>query len=208
MEDLITNAAILFDDKAASGAGLGSPPLPPAPTGQSAPNYSYGSAHTKVASVPASMPTSVRQPGQLQSPEDFTPRLPPRPGNSIHPSARTSPTSSVDAAPTLSTRPGQGSTSKLEKPAPPLPHESAPPQSASSTLVAREGGDEKAHVVDEQRDNMSVQESATLSAVPSQYPQTPNTTAPSLSASTTSVSVSPGGADSPPLVLLPGGFPS
>lgn len=74
MEDLITHAGIIFADH----GGNNSPPLPPTPLGEPTPQYSYGSKSTKVANVN----------------EDFTPRLPPRPANSIHPSARsqTSPT--------------------------------------------------------------------------------------------------------------------
>jgi len=76
MEDLITNAHILFDVHH-------SPPLPPIPPGEPIPSYVYGTSHTKVASVPPS-PRSPR----MNPSEDFTPRLPPRPANSIHPSSR------------------------------------------------------------------------------------------------------------------------
>ncbi|THH12879.1 hypothetical protein EW146_g7284 [Bondarzewia mesenterica] len=78
MEDLIENAQVLFDDRAPPS----SPPLPPAPAGEPVPVYSYGSAHTKVSSVPVpDLPPRVAE-------NDFAPQLPPRPTNSIHPSAR------------------------------------------------------------------------------------------------------------------------
>jgi hypothetical protein len=76
MEDLITYASILFD-------AHHSPPLPPIPAGEPIPSYVYGTSHTKIASVPP----SPRLP-RTNPPEDFTPRLPPRPANSIHPSSR------------------------------------------------------------------------------------------------------------------------
>lgn len=79
MEDLIIHSAILFDDQ----AGPRSPPLPPTPVGEPVPRFAYGSKTTKVMS-PAQPITSTVQ----SSPQDFTPRLPARPGNSIHPSSR------------------------------------------------------------------------------------------------------------------------
>lgn len=174
MEDLITNTVILFDDRPAAIATI-SPPLPPAPAGQPTPNYAYGSAHTKVASVPALGPPPIRQ-GQ---PEDFTPRLPPRPANSIHPSSRTNPTSptkaNMDPSP-LPTRPGQASLSKhavSEKPAPPVPNVTMPlpadndlpppAPSVNSTLVATQEDDERASMLEEHRDNMSFREQAPMS---------------------------------------------
>ncbi|EGO28450.1 hypothetical protein SERLADRAFT_445900 [Serpula lacrymans var. lacrymans S7.9] len=75
MEDLIINAGTLFDEHPTSS----SPPLPAAPIGEPTPTYTYGSSHTKVASV-APRSQSPR------NPEDFTPRLPMRPTSSIHPS--------------------------------------------------------------------------------------------------------------------------
>ncbi|KII93467.1 hypothetical protein PLICRDRAFT_121785 [Plicaturopsis crispa FD-325 SS-3] len=80
MEDLIIHANILFDDRA----------LPAAPAGEPTPVYAYGSAHTRVASVPNNPPHRPQTP---RSPDDFTPKLPPRPTNSIHPSLRANPTS-------------------------------------------------------------------------------------------------------------------
>ena len=77
MEDLIENAQTLFDERAPHP----SPPLPPTPSGEPVPVVSYGSSHTTV---------TVAQPGDAQV-EDFTPQLPPRPTNSIHPSARSNP---------------------------------------------------------------------------------------------------------------------
>lgn len=82
MEDLIENALVLFDDRPPP-----SPPLPAAPAGESAPVYTYGSSHTRVASVPSLAPPPP--PASAPGPEsDFSPKLPPRPTVSIHPSAR------------------------------------------------------------------------------------------------------------------------
>ncbi|KAH9486648.1 Rho GTPase-activating protein 15 [Psilocybe cubensis] len=81
MEDLILNASVLYDTE----AGPSSPPLPPTPVGEPIPKVSYGSRMTKITTVP---------PIELStSPQDFTPRLPARPNNSIHPSSRIIPSS-------------------------------------------------------------------------------------------------------------------
>ena len=77
MEDLIENAQNLFDE----GVPPSSPPLPPAPAGEPVPVLTYGSSHTSV---------TLPQPREAQV-ADFTPQLPPRPANSIHPSARSNP---------------------------------------------------------------------------------------------------------------------
>lgn len=89
MEDLIMNAHILFDEQ----TNHNSPPLPATPAGEIMPTYAYGTSHTRVASVPPAL-NLPRSP-----PEDFTPRLPPRPANSIHPSLRANPASNP-ASPT------------------------------------------------------------------------------------------------------------
>ncbi|KAI9431433.1 hypothetical protein H4582DRAFT_2085110 [Lactarius indigo] len=78
MEDLIENAHTLFDEHVPPPS---SPPLPPAPAGEPVPIVTYGSSHTRVA---------LPQFGEVQV-ADFTPQLPPRPTNSIHPSARSNP---------------------------------------------------------------------------------------------------------------------
>ncbi|EAU92860.2 hypothetical protein CC1G_03647 [Coprinopsis cinerea okayama7 len=80
MEDLIIHVNKIFGDNEQSG-GPYSPPLPPTPATEAPIPQYYGSKSTKVASVPP----GNNHPG---SPQDFTPRLPPRPTNSIHPSAR------------------------------------------------------------------------------------------------------------------------
>ncbi|KAF8272362.1 hypothetical protein EI94DRAFT_1776950 [Lactarius quietus] len=77
MEDLIENAQTLFDERVPPS----SPPLPPTPGGEPVPVATYGSSHTMVTLPP---------PGEAQV-ADFTPQLPPRPANSIHPSARSNP---------------------------------------------------------------------------------------------------------------------
>jgi len=98
MEDLINNASVLFDENSLQR----SPPLPPTPVGEPVPMFAYGTSHTKVASVPA---TPQEMPG------DFTPRLPPRPANSIHPSLRAGTSSPAkerkDVPPSLPPRPEQ-----------------------------------------------------------------------------------------------------
>lgn len=79
MEDLIIYAHTLYDSPAVSY----SPPLPPTPIGEPVPPITYGSKMTKVATVPPTVPPT--SPSQ-----DFSPSLPPRPNNSIHPSSRAS----------------------------------------------------------------------------------------------------------------------
>jgi hypothetical protein len=80
MEDLILHVHILYD----YDGGPHFPPLPPTPTSEPF-QVTYGSKTTKVANVPppASFDNTTAPP-----PEDFTPRLPPRPNSSIHPSSR------------------------------------------------------------------------------------------------------------------------
>ncbi|KAJ7293179.1 hypothetical protein C8J57DRAFT_18129 [Mycena rebaudengoi] len=87
MEDLIMHAHVLYDDNAAHH----SPPLPATPAGEPVPQIYYGSKRTQVATV---LPSSPPNRAATASPQDFTPRLPTRPVNSIHPSARANPSSS------------------------------------------------------------------------------------------------------------------
>ena len=223
MEDLITNASVLFDDRSPS---VNSPPLPPAPAGQPAPNYTYGSAHTKVASVPAPQQMPVRQQAHPESPEDFTPRLPARPANSIHPSLRTNPASptkaSADATPALPTRPAQPSPSKpaapeklaptvpkLSVPYPPEnePHPSSPP--TPSFTIATQEEDERVPIAEGLRDNTSVQEAALPSPVRSPKPLIP-TSVPSSPTLATSESAPVAESSSSPFPTppVPGAFPS
>jgi hypothetical protein len=84
MEDLILNAHILYDDHPTQH----SPPLPATPAGEPVPDIYYGSKRTAVTTVPPSSPPNREA---TASPQDFTPRLPTRPANSIHPSARANP---------------------------------------------------------------------------------------------------------------------
>jgi hypothetical protein len=84
MEDLIMHAHILYDDNAVHH----SPPLPATPAGEPVPEIYYGSKKTHVTTVPPSSPPNR---AETVSPQDFTPRLPTRPANSIHPSARANP---------------------------------------------------------------------------------------------------------------------
>lgn len=89
MEDIIVHAGVLFDER---GPSSPEPPLPAAPAGEPLPSYGYGSAYTQVATMPP------RRSTEQQSAPDFTPQLPPRPGNSIHPSRRANAQSSKNAA--------------------------------------------------------------------------------------------------------------
>jgi len=82
MEDLIENVGMIFEELPPPSA---SPPLPDAPVGEQPPVYPYGSTHTRVASLPPLLP--------FRPNEDFTPKLPPRPNYSIHPSSRANPVS-------------------------------------------------------------------------------------------------------------------
>jgi hypothetical protein len=136
MEDLIINAHTLFDEQHNTHLqSPQSPPLPPTPAGEPAAPYSYGSKNTKVSTVlpPATPDHTARISGPIKaSPQDFTPILPPRPANSIHPSLRSGPTS-----------PGRG---QSETPPPPLPSrpqyypsESPPP---SPLALPRRSGSE------------------------------------------------------------------
>lgn len=111
MEDLITHAHALFQANA-------SPPLPPAPAGEPVPVLVYGSSHTQVREMPPPPPprspspsmragqssssvppsptrTSNGNSGRYAQPpsDDFSPQLPLRPANSIHPSLRAGPMS-------------------------------------------------------------------------------------------------------------------
>ena len=76
MEDLIIHAHTLYESPVPY-----SPPLPPTPIGEPVPALTYGSKMTKVTTVPPPTPPTL-------SSQDFTPSLPPRPNNSIHPSSR------------------------------------------------------------------------------------------------------------------------
>ncbi|EIW64964.1 RhoGAP-domain-containing protein [Trametes versicolor FP-101664 SS1] len=125
MEDLINNAHILFSQ-------AGSPPLPPAPLHEGPPpSASYGSTHTRVSNMPPPpLPASPRKrPISMQSPrssadgtrpipQDFTPQLPPRPANSIHPSLRAGQFSGSPARQAPSIRAGQWFDDQVRVPAP------------------------------------------------------------------------------------------
>lgn len=126
MEDLIIHSAILFDDQ----AGPRSPPLPPTPAGEPVPRFTYGSKTTKV--MPPTQPiTSTVQ----SSPQDFTPRLPPRPGNSIHPSLRANPATPNAKGPTELRSPSLHNNE--------LPSEGHPPPSPLAASIAIEARPEQ-----------------------------------------------------------------
>jgi hypothetical protein len=122
MEDLITNAHVLYDEHSTHH----SPPLPPTPAGEPVPLYPYGSKSTKIATVPPAPLQNLGGPYPPSPPQDFTPRLPPRPANSIHPSLRANPQTPTrgraDAPPLLPLRHNMS------------PEQSPPSPSVSSTV--------------------------------------------------------------------------
>lgn len=133
MEDLIMNAHTLFRDDLEHY----SPPLPPTPAGsEPAPAHSYGSKTTKFA-LPAPLPLSPTAPA---SPQDFTPRLPPRPANSIHPSLRS----------------GQPSPTKERMEVPPVPFPARSPKKSSAEDSAIQDSDTDLDSLDEPNSPLSL----------------------------------------------------
>lgn len=195
MEDLIAHASVLFDER---GPGVSSPPLPPPPLGIATPAYAYGSAHTKVTSMPASQTTIVRQ--QPNQTEDFTPKLPPRPANSIHPSARGNPATPTrnnfeTTAPLVPGRGGQTPVGKSERPATPIPQSSIvavttspqtagasqSPPSPTSSCSSLEGDDDSVSDFD-MVSPVGPPESTIQTSPPKSLTRTPRSTAPVLPA--------------------------
>lgn len=91
MEALIVHCHTIFDEQIHAASYGSSPPLPPAPLGESAPSYPYGSAYTTFAehgSQQYNAPLPQTPTSQSALDDDFTPQLPPRPPPSIHPSSR------------------------------------------------------------------------------------------------------------------------
>ena len=92
MEALIVHSHTLFDDQMNPAAYASSPPLPPAPLGESPPPVAYGSTHTKFSEYGSQQQINVPFPQtptpQASTGDDFAPQLPPRPPASIHPSSR------------------------------------------------------------------------------------------------------------------------
>jgi hypothetical protein len=82
MEDLIVHTHRLYDHEAPHS----SPPLPPTPAGEAVAEVTYGTKRTKITTIPPEGLIPLSPP--LSPPQDFTPRLPARPNNSIHPSSR------------------------------------------------------------------------------------------------------------------------
>lgn len=157
MEDLIMHAHILYDEN----TNHSSPPLPPTPAGEPVPHYAYGSKSTKIASVPPSTPNASGS-HVPSSPQDFTPRLPPRPANSIHPSLRANPQT-----------PTRG---RAEVPGLPIRHgnrspEETPPPSPSISSTFNET-DESTY--SEQESFVSQQPTAQAVALRSMSPLRPN----------------------------------
>jgi hypothetical protein len=90
MEALITHCHTIFDEPLNAASYVASPPLPPAPLGETAPPYPYGSAHTKFSEYVAQQFSAPlpQTPTPQSTDDDFTPQLPTRPPASIHPSSR------------------------------------------------------------------------------------------------------------------------
>ncbi|OCH92733.1 RhoGAP-domain-containing protein [Obba rivulosa] len=106
MEDVITHANVVFQSS-------DSPPLPAAPLDEQAAPIALGTTHTKLSAMPPppappsprrsprvvgiSLSPSSPSPRSADRPlaEDFTPQLPPRPADSIHPSLRAGPMSAA-----------------------------------------------------------------------------------------------------------------
>lgn len=88
MEDLILNAHVLFDENAVVTAPnqlpQAPPPLPSVPSGDTAQVEPEAGQNQMEA---LDIPQQGEGHGAIFS-QDFTPELPPRPGNSIHPSHR------------------------------------------------------------------------------------------------------------------------
>lgn len=136
------NSQVLYDDQATHHSpptNPRSPPLPPTPAGEPAPLYSYGSKSTKVATVPPILPHIQTGPPP-SSPQDFTPRLPPRPANSIHPSLR--------ANPQTPTR-GRADARPHPPPLRPMSPEQSPPPSPSVSSTVYETDEENAIAISE-----------------------------------------------------------
>ncbi|KAH9945601.1 RhoGAP-domain-containing protein [Amylocystis lapponica] len=150
MEDLINHFQVLFHSS-------DSPSLPPAPLGETAAVVTYGSTHTKLTSMPqrpqeqlTSYPPSPRRIAapiydalQTGSPEDFTPRLPPRPAGSIHPSLRAGPMSAQPSRQSLQLPPSARSAllfddQMFNSALPPTPREQSAERSRSRSR-GREG---------------------------------------------------------------------
>ena len=90
MEALIIHCHTIFDELS-TASHASSPPLPPAPLGETISPYAYGSTHTKFSESGSQHHFDAPLP-QTPTPQttgdDFTPQLPSQPPASIHPSSR------------------------------------------------------------------------------------------------------------------------
>jgi hypothetical protein len=126
--------------------------LPPAPRGEEAASVNYGSAYTHVGSVPprrrGASDSNILVPSASESGftipphfgRDFAPQLPPRPGNSIHPSRRAAGQQGNSRPPVLPDSPDSKRSirTKEETTPVPLPNPFPEPRSSIDSSISRD----------------------------------------------------------------------
>jgi hypothetical protein len=127
MEALIIHCHTIFDEQLPTASYASSPPLPPAPLGETVLPYAYGSTHTKFSEYGSQTQFDAplpQTPTSQTTGDDFTPQLPPQPPASIHPSSRGNTGSSSghsNASPILTEAEANVSSPTSFIPPPPLP---------------------------------------------------------------------------------------